>query len=249
MVTLLDTNLSPGQFAGFSDLTSSTANSALHDLFGLHISSPNPPPNICQHNSTNYVYTQPHACTHVVDSFGFQPQYTSPCSGVDSLPNNYLMMDDHTLRRRKQALNRLTIPQENNWTTDGINSTPPINDCLCSASYLQTLCNESPFECCSVTLEDCFIMDADQSAVDHCGDISGDGVDERLEYCGELPLPPSVHARMGKEEMNKLKEIEKNGFESQQQLSKVNDDNVTETISSTASPMLSSSKSIYIIIL
>ena len=120
-----------------------------------------------------------------------------------------------TITRFKEE-NKLSInspiPQENNWTnTDCIdNSTPPsINDynCLSSSSssycsHQQPHCKESPFECCDgVTLEDCFVMDVgDQSPVGHCNDISHNSV----EFCGELPLPPSVHAGMSSSENKEL---------------------------------------------
>ena len=172
--------MSPGQFAGFTDPTTSSANTALHDLFGLQLPSPKPLLTGC-HCS---MYTQPPLEMQVVDS----AQYMSPCvctSTVSSLPlpdvSSYMTSNSRTTRLRKQALDQLTIPKEQSIHTKHSTISESMH---ASSRFLQS--SELLDRC--MTLEDCFGLEDDY------------GSSGTIEYCGELPLPPSAHVRMGREE-------------------------------------------------
>ena len=183
MVTLLDTDMSPGQFAGFSDPTSSTTTSALHDLFGLQLSPPKLPP--CPQHAT-HVYTQPPAHTYVVESGGalspcISPRVFDTSNTLSDWPTGHRSKHRNT-RLRKQALDQLIIPEER--------CIPSFTD----STVIGT--NMSPqFHMDSALLDHCMALDECFVVGDEC---SNGGT--LLDYSGELPLPPSAHARIGREE-------------------------------------------------
>ena len=182
-VTLLDMDMSPGQFAGFSDPSSSTANSALHDLFGLQLSSPNSLVLTGSH-CNSHVYTQPSTRTQVVESYGcLSSQFVTPgVCAVKDRPRT----DCRTARLRKQALDQLVIPEEQSISTSQTDTA--ISECSAytSTHFLQ---NSDLLDHC-MTLEECFTASGGEDTNSSSG----------LDYCGELPLPPSAHAWMGREE-------------------------------------------------
>lgn len=103
------------------------------------------------------------------------------------LPNVSSCLDanSRTTAFRQQALNQLTIPKEQIIHTDQTDHATIISDSVyTSPRFLQNL---KLLDCC-MTLEDCF------------GPEDEYGSGGAVEYCGELPLPPSVHARMAREE-------------------------------------------------
>lgn len=167
MITLLDIDQSPSQFAGFSDLTTSTANSALHDLFGLHLStSPT--------KSNPHMYTQPPVHTYVVEASSYAPTIPD-CSA--SCGSKYC-----NIRLRNQALNQLIIPED-----QGTDIQTEHAECTNTSSPFYM--DSSLLDHC-VTLDECFVMSESEEMCESCD----------VDYLGELPLPPSVHARLGREE-------------------------------------------------
>lgn len=167
MITLLDIDQSPSQFAGFSDPTTSTANSALHDLFGLHLStSPT--------KSNSHMYTQPPAHTYVVEASSYAPTIPD-CSAT--------CVSKHcNTRLRKQALNQLIIPEDQGTASQ-------TEHAECTNTSFPFYMDSSLLNHC-MTLDECFVMSESEEMCESCD----------VDYLGELPLPPSVHARFGREE-------------------------------------------------
>lgn len=166
MITLLDIDQSPSQFAGFSDITTSTANSALHDLFGLHLStSPT--------KSNSHVYTQPPAHTYVVEASSYASTIPDCSASCGSKHCN--------TRLRKQALNQLIIPEDQGTAIQ-------TEHAECTNTSLPFYMDSSLLNHC-MTLDECFVMSESEEMCESCD----------VDYLGELPLPPSVHARLGRE--------------------------------------------------
>lgn len=164
MITLLDIDQSPSQFAGFSDLTTRTANSALHDLFGLHLStSPT--------KSNPHTYTQPPAHTYVVEASSYPPTIPD-CSASCGIKHCHTQL-------RKQALDQLIIPEDQATAIQTEHTE-------CTNTPSQLYMDPSLLNHC-MTLDECFVMSESEDMCD--GDC-----------LGELPLPPSVHARLEREE-------------------------------------------------
>ena len=136
------------------------------------------------------------------------------------------------MRLRKQALDQLVIPEDQSSITCQADPTA-----LSGNTPSQFHVDPIPIDHC-MALDDCFIPSESE---DVCGCNSGTPFD----YSGELPLPPSAHAHVGRVEergraevsLKKVKE-EKRGLEKPPQSTEEIEE--IEEISETSPAVLSS---------
>lgn len=185
--TLMDVDLPPSQFAGFSDPASCPAHSTLYNLFGLQLLSTPPPP------PPHYTHTVTGFPTHSTDpSFLYSLPHRRTAIPLPDCPSSRESLNNgRTQRLRKQALDQLIVPEEHySWSCCDTSST-----CLSSASlHANSMHYYNAMDRHCLRLEGCLMMD-DSSESGEDGEEGEEG-----DSCkDELLQPGACCTREGRE--------------------------------------------------